>query len=101
MSVNGILLGQNTNSNDNDLNSTLLFLETSRENEDLIIDYGTGSTNSVIYFSSFFTSPPVVLWSCKTSQNYAELQVNSTDFTITTSDKVCINWIAIGGKIND
>ena len=98
MSVNGILLGQNNNNNNNDLNSSLLFLETSRENEDLIIDYGTGSTNTIIYFSSFFISPPVVLWSCQTLQNSATLQINSTDFTITTPDQVAINWIAIGGR---
>lgn len=98
MSVNGILLNQKQNNNNNDLNSSLLFLETSRENEDLIIDYGTGSTNSVIYFSSSFASPPVVLWSCQTSQNSAKLQINSTDFTITTSDRVAVNWIAIGGR---
>ena len=98
MRVNGILLGQKQNDSNNDLNSSLLFLETSRENEDLIIDYGTGSTNTMIYFSSYFVSPPIVLWSCQTSQNSAELQINSTYFTIKTSDQVAINWIAIGGK---
>ena len=101
MSVNGILLNQKQNDNNNDLNSSLLFLETSRENEDLIIDYGTGSTNNMIYFSSSFISPPVILWSYETSQNSATLQVNLSNFTIKTSDNVRINWIAIGGRAND